>query len=405
MNAGPAMAALAARAADLFSSSFAARPAAAFAAPGRVNLIGEHVDYNDGLVLPIAIDRWTLAIAAPAADPHLSRIRSESQAHHASLDIRSPILPDHALTWTRYAAGAAEGVRAEAAAAGWTLANLDVAIVSSLPIGAGLASSAALEVALAGVFALGNQLPVEPRRLALLCQDAEHHFAGVPCGIMDQFASVMAEEQHALLLDCRDQSIRSIPMPPTEAASVVVMNTNTTHALAAGEYAARREDCRAAAAALGVASLRDADQSMIAAAGSLTDSQRRAALHVVSEIGRTRQAAALLDRIHADASAVKACLGDLGAILRQSHASLRGDFRVSCPELDTVVEVASSVPGVLGARMTGAGFGGCALALVEPQAIPRLVSEVAAAFPAKHRRNADLFRVQAVRGAGAVPIR
>ncbi|MBX3357386.1 MAG: galactokinase [Phycisphaeraceae bacterium] len=407
MMSGPSIATLAARAADAFSTAFRSRPA--FAAPGRVNLIGEHVDYNDGLVLPIAIDRWVVASVAPAANLALSRVRSTDLPGEATFDIRAPIptpllpppparSPPH---WTAYAIGAAEAIRAEAATNGRPLPNLDVVLTSSIPIGAGLSSSAAIEAAVAGAFSAAGRADVDKRRFAMACRRAEHEFAGVPCGIMDQCAVVLARARHAMLLDCRDHATRFVPLP--QGLAIVVMNSNTHRSLAGVDYAERRRACEAAAAALSLPSLRDADESMLAAAGErIPPDKRRLARHVVTEIDRVRQTADLLDRIAAGSLDAPAGLSAIGELFQRSHESLRDDFRVSCPELDTLVAIACSTPGVYGARMTGAGFGGCAIAIAEPAAVSRIQSAVAGQYPTIHGRDAEVFTVQPVRGASEI---
>jgi galactokinase len=274
--------------------------------------------------------------------------------------------------------------------------NLDVVVASSVPIGGGLSSSASLEVAAAVLLeqAAGVRLP-RPE-LALLCQRAEHEYAGVPCGIMDQFASAMGRAGHALLIDCRSQGVRSVPMPSREQAVVLVVNTNVRHELAGGEYAQRRATCARAAAKLGVSSLRDADEALVTARRVvLSDEERRCAGHVISENSR------VLDGVSALES------GDLvrvGELMVASHASLKLDYRVSCEELDTIVDSLVTLEGVYGARMTGGGFGGCCVALVQPARLERVCRGVGAEYTRAHGRECTFHVVTPADGAEPVPL-
>jgi galactokinase len=356
------------QATDAFAEAFDAAPAATAAAPGRVNLIGEHTDYNDGFVLPMAIDRWTAAAAALVDEPAASAIFAPDLAAKTTFDPTLPLAGlragDHAL----YAAGAAT-LALQVSGAAAEPRGVRLAIASSVPLGAGLSSSAAVEVAcaLATLRALGHEL--EPVHLARLCQRAEHEFAGVPCGIMDQYVSVMAREGSALLIDCRDLCSRPVAMPGPDHAVIVVGDTGARHALADSAYRARRQSCERLARALGARSLRELDQRALAdaqrqftcaepGAGGLWAEDLRRARHVISENARTLEAAHALEA------------GDLllaGRLMNESHNSLRDDYEVSCPELDLLVEIARATGGVYGARMTGAGFGGCAIALATPE--------------------------------------
>lgn len=386
----PHIAPVLARAAAAFRAQFGNEPTWAAAAPGRVNLIGEHTDYNGGFVLPIAIDR--VCVAVGGLNPRESRVYTADLDRAGAFDTRAPIAlkKEGAASgiergsWLSYVAG----VMAQFQRPGWTgfsetgrghlarvevqsprnrdregaespaIPNLDIAIASSVPVGSGLSSSAAIEVATATLLEQALGVTLDPKSKALLCQRAEHEFAGVPCGIMDQFISVMGREHHALLIDCRSQEARPVPMP--DGAVIVVMNTNIRHALAGGEYAKRRATCAAAAIKLGVRELRDADvRALSASEGSLSAQETRCARHVITENTRTLAAAEALRA--RDLSA-------FGQFMLDSHASLRDDYEVSCPELDTLVELAMKVPGVFGARMTGGGFGGCAVAMTEPGA-------------------------------------
>jgi galactokinase len=387
----PAAAALE-RAAGLFRERFGRDHRWWGIAPGRVNLIGEHTDYNDGFVLPIAIERHCVALAAPAVERGVSRLAIADLDREFSADWRAPAKPGEIGRGSpeSYILGVGALVSPHAGAP----SNLDVLITSAVPLGSGLSSSASLEVAVASVLAKAWGVRLSPHDTALLCQRAEHEFAGVPCGIMDQFISVMGRRGSALLIDCRDRSTALVPMPDLLTALVVVINTGVRHALASGEYAKRRGACARAARALGVVSLRDAgDEILRDRAGNLSDEERRCARHVISENARTLEMA---ERLRA---------GDLtraGALMRESHASLRDEYRVSCAELDTVVDLAAATPGVFGARMTGGGFGGCAVAICTPTAAGALRERVARGYRERHGRDCDIFATTAADGAAAM---
>lgn len=393
-----------------FAARFGGEPTAAAWAPGRVNLIGEHTDYNAGFVLPMAIGRGIAAVARRRDGPGQSRVLAADLGETGYVECCSvepgTVAPG---TWLSYAVGVMSliGKRADQLPArsvgspqhGWDRRSacpkgaggdsqapaIDLAIAGDLPVGAGLASSAALEVAVS--LAVGEVLGVamSPGERASLCRRAEHEYAGVPCGIMDQAIVCSATPGHALLIDCRDGSSTPVRIP--DAGRVVVMNTGVRHELAAGEYARRRDACLSAASALGVGSLRDASGERLAqSVGPLTPEQVRCARHVVGENERTVRAALAL----ADGD-----LATVGILMNQSHDSLRDDFRVSCPELDSLVEIARGVPGVFGARMTGAGFGGCAIALATPEAVGPLGVEIGREYPRRHGRHAEVFVTEA----------
>ncbi|HRQ73419.1 MAG TPA: galactokinase [Phycisphaerales bacterium] len=335
-------------------AAFGRDPAVAAAAPGRVNLIGEHTDYNLGFVLPMAIDR-SAAVAVAASDgDHCRVVALDRDAEVASFEGRGRA--DAPPPWARYAEGVVSLLRAR----GIAVPMFDAALASSIPLGGGLSSSAAIEVAFAVALCSLAGTTLDPMSLAFLCQRAEHEFAGVPCGLMDQLAAVFGQRGHALLIDCRSVDVSPVPIDPV-LASVLVVDSGVRHDLASGEYAKRRAECERAVAELAkadpaVRSLRDATEDAINRAG-LDPTLRRRARHVVRENARTLEAARLLES--GDAPGV-------GRLMLESHASLRDDYEVSCPELDTLVEIAATTPGVLGARMTGGGFGGCAVVLVEP---------------------------------------
>lgn len=373
------------------------RPASwAGIAPGRVNLIGEHTDYNNGFVLPIAIDRTCVVAAAPAKD------EAHCQVYAADMD-RMWVYPrgrslmellnkpgDFARGgWESYVAGVLHFV---GHAGGWggkrSLPDLDLAIASDVPLGSGLSSSASLEVAVAAAITHPNEM--ERRQMALLCQRAEHEFAGVPCGIMDQFISAVGRRDHAFLIDCRSNQAKPLPMPSD--VTVVIANSGVRHALAGGEYAVRRAGCIVAAQKLGIQTLRDGRIDVLGIP-SLTDRERRFARHVISEIARTQQAAAALEA---------GSMARFGELMSESHASLRDDFEVSCAELDTLVELAMECPGVWGARMTGGGFGGCIVALAERDAAENLTAHLKRGYKQRYSRECEVFATKARDGAMSV---
>jgi galactokinase len=324
------------------------------AAPGRVNIIGEHVDYSGGYVLPMAIDRYTVIAAGPASGNN-AIVASGAAADEALISLSVPLqhaMPGH---WSNYVAGVVAGFRERGA----QLSGFQALVGSDVPVGGGLSSSAALEVAAATLLETMTGDALEPVVKALLCQKAEHEYAGVPCGIMDQFASVMCRADHLMLLDCRSQTIEQIPFTDP-AITVLIVNSDVTRELAGGEYGERRAECEAAARALGVASLRDATLEKLKSARSrMVPVTMKRARHAIGEIARTVEAA----------QAIRG--GDwphVGQLMYASHDSLRDDYEVSCRELNVLVEAAQEIGaagGVIGSRMTGGGFGGCTVSLVE----------------------------------------
>ncbi len=357
---------LAERSAEMFTRCFGRAPQWLAAAPGRVNLIGEHTDYNDGFVLPMATNQYTLMAAARRAQPEVT-LHSVTTGETASFSLRGELQKGEP-AWSNYVRGVISGFQK----LGTKVPGLAGVIESEVPYGGGLASSAALEVAAATLLeaAVGRQL--EPVEKARLCQRAEHDFAGVPCGIMDQFTSVLAQENHALLLDCRDCTTTPVRMTDP-AVSVLIINTNVRHKLAEGEYGRRRAQCEAAAKTLKVSSLRDATLKELEAARKRLDPVVfRRARHVITENHRTLQAARAFQASQWETA---------GKLMYESHKSLAEDYDVSCPELDAVVSIAQSIglaKGMFGCRMTGAGFGGCAVGLILTEAvtpITRLIDE------------------------------
>lgn len=355
---------------------------ARWAAPGRVNLIGEHVDYQDGLVLPFALPFVTTATveSQPGGDVVVT-----SRGETAGFQVETQ--PGEIEGWAAYVAGVVWAIRE----AGESIPGLRVGVHSDVPVGAGLSSSAALECAVAAAINDELLLGLTPQQLAALARRAENTYVGAPTGPMDQLASMLSKPQHALLLDCRDLSARDIPLDLASAGlDLLVVDTHATHQLRDSEYADRRQSCEDAAAALGLPSLRDATPEQTA--GLANPTLRRRAHHVASEIARVRDVVAVLDAGRPE---------DIGAYLTASHESLREDFEVSCAELDVAVDAALSA-GALGARMTGGGFGGSAIALVRAEDVEAVTDRVQASYARRGWQPADVFAVEPSRGAHRV---
>ncbi|MEK9520344.1 galactokinase [Streptomyces sp. NPDC087908] len=351
-----------------FEALYGAAPDGVWAAPGRVNLIGEYTDFNDGFVLPLALPHTAVA-AVSRRDDGILRLHSadvDGGIVQLAVDSLSPLSGGG---WAAYPAGVVWALRA----AGHPVTGADVHLASTVPTGAGLSSSAALEVvtalALDELFGLGLSRP----ELARLAQRAENDFVGVPCGVMDQMASACAAEGHALYLDTRDLSYRQVPFDlAREGLCLLVVDTRVKHALGDGAYAERRAGCEAGARALGARALRDVSAAHLPEAlARLADGTvRRYVRHVVTDNARVERTIALLDA--GDTRAV-------GPVLTEGHASLRDDLRVSCAELDLVVATANAA-GALGARMTGGGFGGSAVVLVDADRADAVAAAVGKAF-------------------------
>lgn len=370
-------------AAVLYRTTFG-REATAFAsAPGRVNLIGEHTDYNAGFVLPMAIDRRCEAAGSLGPGQGRCEIVSTLSGEVVRFDIGDASMKRSG--WGAYAAG----VLAEISA-GRCMRDLRIAVASDVPTGSGLSSSASFEVAVGAVAAVLWGVEVGGMDLARACRRAEHAYAGVPCGLMDQAISVLAREGHAMMLDCRDESVKHVPMPPQDRARVLVVNTSVKHALGDGAYAARVASCRRAATALGVESLREANEAALRGSEhAMSEEEFRRARHVVTENERTLRACAMLERGEIEG---------FGRLMNESHRSLKTDYEVSCDELDFIVEQASAVRGVLGARMTGGGFGGCAIVLATAEGCARVGAVLPTAYRTRFGRECTLLESAAGSG-------
>jgi galactokinase len=358
-----------------------------FVAPGRVNLIGEHTDYNFGFVLPAAIDRYTCCEITPTRG-NVLRVYSAAIDDTVEIALREPFARTG--TWRDYAAGVVAAVNDVAPLP----RGAEVRVESDLPIGGGLASSAAFELALAqALFSLTEVAP-EPLRLAELCMRAEREFVGIRSGAMDQLTSALGVAEHALLLDCK--TLGTTPVALQDELRIAVLDSQTKHGLVHSEYNARRAQCEEAVAVLQragweVESLRDLEVGRLdEARGLLTPTLARRVQHVVTENARVQELVAGL--VTGDVAAI-------GEAMRASHASLRDDYEVTTPELDALAEAAREVPGIVGARMTGGGFGGCVVALIEEAAFEELRTRVRDTYYAPRGLTATVFLTHAVNGA------
>ena len=344
-----------------------------YRAPGRVNLIGEHTDYNLGYVLPLALDRDCVVERVSRTDGQLT-LTSRQLGETRTFDLAA--LPsEKAGDWTDYCIGVAR----ELLAAGYVLSGADLVIDSRVPAGAGLSSSAALEVSTA--LALLDGAAIEGLELAKLCQRAETGFVGLPCGIMDQAIAVLAQSGAALLIDCCSLETKPVPLP--EGAAIIVTDSGVKHALASSAYATRVAECQRAAFDAGVASLRDARLRQV-----VLNPRGR---HIISENQR------VLDFL---AAASAGDLVEMGRLFTASHRSLQHDYEVSCEELDFLVDTALMLPGVLGSRMTGGGFGGCTVTLVHNVMAEQFMHAIAVQYEARYGRRPVVFRAVASAGAG-----
>ena len=368
------------------TTEFAARhgaPAAFIArGPGRVNLIGDHTDYNDGFVLPMAIDRAVWIAVRPRRDGRVS-VHSLDFDETREFDSSDELRQDGG--WVEYICGVAWALRQS----GRSVCGWDGVIMGDVPVGAGLSSSAALELAAARAFASSCSVAWEPTEMALLAQRAENEWVGVNCGIMDQLISATGEAGHAMLIDCRTLETRAVRLP--EGAAVVVLDTATRRGLVETAYNERRSQCEAAAAVFGVPFLRDIDLVTFEREAPQLDAvSRRRARHVITENARVLDAAEAL------------AAGDVhtvGRLMTESHESLRDDFEVSRDELDIMTAVACTLPGCYGARMTGAGFGGCAVALVDSAAASDFSRDVAREYERATGLRPAIYICAAAQGA------
>ena len=368
------------------------RAARLFRAPGRVNLIGEHTDYNGGFVLPMAIERETV-VAAAVRDDRTVRAYSAALNEELSFDLEHPHPPRRGV-WLDYVEGVAQALRSR----GVELAGADLLIDSDVPAGAGLSSSAALEISVGLALVKISGQEIDGVTLALAGQQAEHTYVGTLCGIMDQFVAALARERHALLIDCRSLEAEPVPLDTTEAA-FVISDTRVKHELSSSEYNVRRAECARGVELLqerlpAVKQLRDVSPDDFRRhSGVLPDPILRRCRHIVTENERTLAAARALRA---------GDLAGMGRLMYESHYSLRDDYEVSSPELDLLVEIARALPGVLGARMTGGGFGGSTVSLVRRDALPEFERALSEAYERETGKPPAVLVSEA--GAGAAEV-
>lgn len=370
-----------------FSSIFGYVPTHFIQAPGRVNLIGEHTDYNDGFVLPCAIN-YQMVVAAAKREDNTIRVIAvdyQNEVDEFCLDNTIEFLPNK--MWANYVRGVIHFLQKD----NYSFHGMDIAISGNVPQGAGLSSSAALEVAIGQTVKTLYQLPISQKEIALNGQKAENQFVGCNCGIMDQLISACGEENHALLIDCRSLETSAVTMP--ENGVVMIINTNKKRGLVDSEYNTRRQQCEEAARILNVSALRDATlEDLLAKKALMSEVVYRRARHVITENSRTLDAAEALRQ---------GDLTTLSQLMMQSHHSMRDDFEITVNEVDSLVEIVKSVIGDRGGvRMTGGGFGGCVVALVTPDLVDKVVDSVKAQYEAKTGLKETIYVCSASQGAG-----
>lgn len=358
-------------------------------APGRVNLIGEHTDYNDGFVLPCAID-YQAIVAASRRDDNIVRVVAVDYDNEVNqFDITQPLEFDQQCMWVNYVRGVIKCLLDR----GYVLGGADIVVSGNVPQGAGLSSSAALEVVIGQTFKALFDLSISQQEIALNGQQAENQFVGCNCGIMDQLISAEGEQNHALLIDCRSLVTTAVAMP--EDMAVVIINSNKKRGLVDSEYNTRRVQCEQAAAFFGVPALRDVTLAMFTEREAELDVMvAKRARHVITENMRTELAAIALSNSN---------MAVLAELMAESHASMRDDFEITVPEIDTLVDMVKGVIGDQGGvRMTGGGFGGCIVALVPPTFVDVITAEVNAKYQAATGLQATIYVCKAMAGAGVI---
>lgn len=373
---------------EQFEERFGMIPFWLAVAPARVNLIGEHIDYCDGFVLPLAINRYVMIAVGLNGTSEANLVSTMFPDKPALVMLDEPPVAGEP-TWANYIRGVLDGFRKKDF---WPLPGFDALIHSTIPLGAGLSSSAALEVAAATAVEGLLGIEINPKNKALLCQRAERKFAGMPCGIMDQFATVFAEKDHLILIDCRSERVQSIPFAD-DTVDVIIADTKVKHELSDGSYANRRKQTEIALSILGKDSWREVSMhDLETVRGEMSEVVFRRARHVVTEIERTQNAAMALARGKTD---------EVGELMAASHRSLRDDFEVSCKELDIMVEAAWAIGeqgGVLGSRMTGGGFGGSTVTLARADKTDAVMKEMARRYEEQTGIEPHLFSTSAMDG-------
>jgi len=372
---------------SLFAEKFGYPATHTFQAPGRVNLIGEHTDYNDGFVLPCAIDYQTVISAAPRTDRTVRVIAADYDNQTDEFSLDAPILAHDTQQWSNYVRGVVKHLLNRDKSFG----GADLVISGNVPQGAGLSSSASLEVAVGTVFQQLYHLPLDGAQIALNGQEAENQFVGCNCGIMDQLISALGKKDHALLLDCRTLGTRAVSMP--QGVAVIIINSNFKRTLVGSEYNTRREQCETGARFFQQPALRDVSlEQFNAVAAELDPLVAKRVRHVLTENQRTLEAADALE---------KGDLQRMGELMAASHASMRDDFEITVPQIDTLVEIVKETIGDKGGvRMTGGGFGGCIVALVPEALVSQVQDAVAAQYEAKTGIKETFYVCKASEGAG-----
>lgn len=379
-----------ARAATVFQAAFGATPSIQVQAPGRVNLIGEHTDYNDGLVLPCAIDYRTVIVARPRDDRQVAVAAADYDGAVDEYSLDAPIARLEAPMWANYVRGVVD----EMVRQGLPMRGMDLAIAGDVPQGAGLSSSASLSVAVCRLFAtLPGFEHLSPIDLALIAQRAENDFVGCKCGNMDQISSAAGVADHALMIDCRSLDVEPVPIPP--GAAIMIFDSHVTRGLVDSEYNTRRLQCEEAARHFGVPALRDVDLAMLEARGAELDPVvLRRARHIVTENARVAAAAQAL---------AAGDLAQMGELMEASHVSMRDDFEITVPLIDRLVDVVKAAIGSDGGvRMTGGGFGGCVVALVPAGLVEAARAAVEQEYRGPNGESATIYVCRAAAGAGAV---
>lgn len=372
-----------------FRNSFGAAPERFFQAPGRVNLIGEHTDYNDGFVLPVAINFQTVVAARPAPERTIRLVAADYNNEQDAFSLDEPIEPHKTHLWANYIRGVIRGLVSR----GFPVGGADLAISGNVPQGAGLSSSAALEVVIGQTFKSLFNLDISGADLALIGQEAEHTFVGTKCGIMDQLVCAKGQKGHALLIDCRSLETETVPIPGD--LEILIVDSNVTRGLVDSAYNARREQCEDAARRLELKALRDISlENLEVRIGELPPLVAKRARHVVSENHRTREAAEAL---------ATANIARLSRLMADSHASMRDDFEISIPAIDFIVETISDVIGERGGvRMTGGGFGGCVVVLLPHDLVADVRTALTRTYEKKTGIKETVHICETMDGAGEI---
>ncbi|XP_065226613.1 galactokinase-like [Planococcus citri] len=377
---------LLAKAVTAFRQHFDCNPEVAGIAPGRVNLIGEHTDYNEGFVFPMALPMVTIVVGKKTGSNKCTIITAnENVGSNKTVEFPVPNetnpLECGEPKWANYVKGVVQCFKGPRV-------GFQAAIISSVPVGGGLSSSAALEVAVYSFLEGLTSTKTDTKEKALLCQKAEHIFASTPCGIMDQFVSIHGEQDSAVLIDCRSQDVTNVPIPKSDIKFLII-NSNVHHNLATSEYSVRRQTCEDVAKKMQKKSLREAtltDLEKLNSTGVLTEKMYKRALHVIKENDRVIQATKALQNNSLD---------EFGLLMNESHESLSKDYEVSCTELDQLVDIVGKIDGVYGTRMTGGGFGGCTVTLLKSSAVDEVIKSV----QQNYQKKASFYVVTASQGA------